>query len=399
MKKIGVGLGFIALVITYLDRSIFSYAILPIEKTFNLTNAEFGLISSAFGFGYLLTVIAGGILADKYGARKIWAICALCWSIICMFFSLAFGFWDLFILRLLLGASEAPVFPTFMRVIVDWIPINKRSKIFALGSSSVAFSSVIGAPLTTYLITIFGWRNAFLFLGIPGIIWALVWFIFYRDQTKLIIQSSARKRHVINWKFLLRTPTLIANNGAFFVFAYIQFFALIWLPGYLQQVYHVKLMQVGWFLTIPWITAGVFLIGGGVLTDWLLQKTKSLRISRSHLIWVCQLLAAVCFFLVVSMNSFLISIVFLSLGIGFNNMPSSVMGIINADLDPNNASTSNAIMNFTFGIASIVSPIVNGFLTTWTGNFNVAILLMILLVVASVLGIVFFHRPDRDKLN
>src|SRR5882762_132499 len=107
MPWIGLGLGFIALLIIYLDRSIMAYAIMPIEKTFGLNNTEFGLILSGFGLGFMATVIFSGILIDRYGARKIWTLLAVGWSVVCMLTGFSMGFWSLFSFRILLGATEA----------------------------------------------------------------------------------------------------------------------------------------------------------------------------------------------------------------------------------------------------------------------------------------------------
>ncbi|HVV69704.1 MAG TPA: MFS transporter [Gammaproteobacteria bacterium] len=398
MRTIGVGLGFTALIIMYLDRSALSYAITLIETTFHLSNADFGLISSAFGFGYIVMIVMGGVLTDRYGARRIWPLFAVAWSVACILLGTATGFWTLFIFRLLLGAAEAPGFPCYMRVLVDWFPPQQRARAFGVASSAVAFASVVGAPLTTRLIVGLNWRITFFILGMLGIIWAGVWYALYRDHPKPSVsrtEVTTNQPSQTTWKFLLFNPSLISNNAAFFVFAYVQFFALTWLPGYLQQLYGLQLKQVGLFLIAPWLTAGVFLILGGILSDKLLEKTQSLRIARSYVILTCQLLSALCFIIVIWKHSLVLSLIFMSLGIGFNNMPGAVLGTVNADLTEDRASTSNGIMNFAFGIASVVSPLITGFLSTWTGSFNSAIFLMIFLFFMSILGLLLFHHPDK----
>ncbi len=397
MPWIGLGLGFIALVIMYLDRSALSYAIKPIEADFGFSHADFGLISSAFGFGYIISIIGGGVLADRYGVRLVWTLFACTWSIACILLGFATGFWGFVIFRMLLGLAEAPSFPAFTRMIVDWFPVAQRGRAFALGSSAVAFSSVIGAPITSYLIIYFGWRLAFIALGALGIIWAIIWYCCYRDAPRLPVQKTQSARITpTTWKFLLSNPSLLTNYGAFFVFAYVQFFALVWLPGYLQQIYHLSLQKTAWFLIVPWITAGIFLLLGGFLSDWLLRKTQRLRVARSHVIWTCQLLSGLCFLGVIHFHSVLSAIVLLSLGLGFNNMPAASLGLVNADLAEDRAATSIGIMNFAFGVAAIISPILTGFFATWTGNFNVAIFLMTGLIAVSVLGIICWHHPDRS---
>ena len=96
-----------------------------------------------------------------------------------------------------------------------------------------------------------------------------------------------------DWRLLLINRTLLANYWAFFVFGYFLFFFMTWLPNYhLAQTVHLNVKEVGLFAILPWASAAVLLVALGYLSDYLLARTGSLRISRSLLIGVTQLLAA-----------------------------------------------------------------------------------------------------------
>jgi MFS transporter, ACS family, hexuronate transporter len=398
MPFFAVGAAFVAVIIAYLDRSVLAYAILPIEKEFGFSNAGFGLILAAFGLGFTLMVITGGVLVDHFGARKIWSLAAVGWSVVCLLMGFAVGFWSLLIFRVLLGVTESPAFPAFLRVVLDWFPLRQRARASAVGSSAVAFSSVVGAPVSAYLILTIGWRGTFWVLGTVGILWAIFWYWLYRDKTRLESSSSSatqRQASPETWRFILFNPTILSNNVAFFVFGYTQFFALTWLPGYLEQTYGMALKQIGWFMTLPWMVATLFLLWGGVLSDQLWKKTHSLRVSRSFLIGLGQTLSAACFIPVILWHSVPIALIFMSLAIGFNNLPASAFAVVNADLVPTRVATSSGLMNFCFGLAGILSPFLTGLLSTWTGSFKAPIVLMIVLILTSVMGILFFHHPEK----
>jgi ACS family hexuronate transporter-like MFS transporter len=412
-RWIVIAFAFLAIIITYLDRAALSYAIHPLQTVFHLTNTDFGIIASGFGVGYLIMTIGGGVLVDRYGAHKVWSLSAICWSIACILIGFATGFAWLFIFRLLLGLTEGPSFPAFTRVATDWLPISERARSLAVGLAAVPFASVIGAPLISTLITTVGWRWMFFILGVLGIIWGIVWLIIFRDQPRQCkhvsvtelkyiedelntdINSGHRKQTQTTWKFMLFNKAFLANNYAFFAFGYLLFFAITWLPGYLEQTYGIKVKEAGLFLIAPWLTATILVLLGGWLSDYLWHKTKSIRIARSHLIWICQALSALCFIPVVLSDSLFISMLSISLGVGLGMMPNAAFYAINADLARDRAATSLGIMDCAFAISGILAPLLTGLLTHMTGNFSGAFALLITLTFTSALAIIFFQFPDK----
>lgn len=416
-----LALAFFALIITYLDRMALSYAITPLETNFGLTNTDFGIIAAAFGVGYMIMTVIGGVMVDHWGARKTWSLSAMIWSITCALIGLATGFLSLFIFRLLLGIAEGPSFPSLTRVTADWLPISERARALAFGLAAVPFASVIGAPVISYIITLLNWRAAFFILGSLGIAWGFIWYFCFRDQPEQSSQVSAAEIETIHkaikiqssldshlqtvqeqkttWKFMLFNPALLVNNYAFFAFGYLLFFALTWLPGFMEQTYGIKLKAVGLFLIAPWLVATCLLLFCGFISDYLYNKTHSIRIARSHLIWVCQIISVLCFLPVVLMHSLTIAIIFISLAIGFGMMPNAAFYAINADLARDRAGTSLGIMDCSFAAAGIFAPILTGLLSTWSGNFNSAIYLMMGLTLSSALAILLFQHPDQELIK
>lgn len=400
-----ISLAFIATIINYLDRSALSYAITPLKDTYGLTNTDFGLIASAFGVGYLIMTVEGGILVDRFGARKIWSVFAVFWSLSCAFIGLATGFFWLFLFRLLLGITEGPSFPAMTRVCADWLPVKERARALAFGLAAVPFASVIGAPLISHLVAALGWRQMFFILGGLGFIWALLWVCLFKDQPKdskhvskeelALIHSDhtlEMKTTKTSWKFILSNRTLLINNYAFFAFGYLLFFAITWLPGYLEQTYHLHIKTVGWFLIAPWLTAAILILLGGIISDWLWQKTKSIRHSRSQIIWVCQLLSVICFIPLLFTHSIMITAISITLGVGFGLMPNAAFYAINADLAYDKAATSLGVMDAAFAFAGILAPSLTGWLAHLTGNFTAAISLMMGLTLSSAILIMFCQK-------
>lgn len=404
-----IALAFFAIIITYMDRTALSYAIVPIEENFKLNNADFGMIAAAFGFGYIVMSVGGGVLVDKYGSRRIWSLFAVLWSVASALMALVTGFYYLFFLRVLLGLTEGPSFPSFKRVVTDWLPISERARGLAIGLAAVPLASVIGSPFISYLIAAFGWRAMFVILGISGIVWAFIWYCVFRDQPSQDKKMSAAELLYIQkeleispqlikpkttWRYLLNNRALIINNYAFFSFGYLLFFAINWLPGYLQQSYGINVKQVGWFLVIPWGTAAVLMVLGGIISDWVWKKTYRIRLARSYLIAICQFLSAIFFIPAALSHSLPMAIVFLSLGLGFGMMPNAALYAINGDLAHDRAATSLGIMICCSSVASILSPFLTGWLSHLTGNFVAAISLLVGFSFSSALIVFLFQHPD-----
>jgi sugar phosphate permease len=335
--------------------------------------------------------------------------------------AIASGLWTFVILRSSLGLAEGPHFPSLARVCADWLPPNERARAAAFGLLAVPLSSVIGAPLISQLIIHFGWRTMFVVLGSLGVIWAVIWMVMFRDfpeQSKAISEDEllyirsgvtgsrdhsheelrnhgcSGERSTV--KNMLSNRSLIINNYAFFCFGYLLFFAVNWLPGFLEKTYDMKLDAVGHFLMLPWATAAVLLPLGGWISDKIYHRTLSVRKSRCHLIWICQLLSGLCLLPMLFKPTLSVAIVMVSLGLGFGLMPNAAFYSINCDLAKDRVATSQGLMTMFSSLASMGAPILTGTLVTMCGSFAPAFALLIFFTLTSVVAVAFFQFPDRD---
>lgn len=399
---------FFITLVNFIDRSAISFVIEPLKNEFQLTDTQFGMILSAFGIGYVLLTVVGGWMVDKFGTRVIWPVAAIAWSLCVGCLGLASGFWGFVWIRFLLGVAEGPHFPAMSSSIMSWLSPNERARALSLGLVAIPLSSVVGAPIISYLVTDFGWRTMFFLISSIGIVWACVWFWLYRDkpqecrfvnseELKHINQgkSTKKEKEKVHMWDLLTHPVLIANNIAYFAFGYMLFFATLWLPGYFLHQHGLNLKSVGWYLTIPWLVAALFLKAGGVLSDWLYQKTGSVRISRSHVIWASQLLSAVCFLALGYTSSLGMSIFFLSLGLGFGFMPQPAFFSINIDIAKERAGSVQGITSSCLSLAGIVAPVITGWLIDTTGSYQCAFLLLAGLTGVAVITVLLFQKPER----
>jgi MFS transporter, ACS family, hexuronate transporter len=418
-RWIVIALLFYITVTNYIDRSAIAFALADIKAELGLGPAEIGLILGAFGLGYAVTTFLGGIAVDRWGARAVLLTAAVLWSASIGVTGIAGGFFTFYIARTVLGVAEGPNFPALTGAIGRWLAPHERA--IALGNTLVAvpLALAIGAPVSTELILLFGWRGMFFTLTALSAIWVPVWMIFFRndpEQSSFVGDAELKHirggveaprnrtaRHVrhgfTDWRLLLTNRTLLANYWAFFVFGYFLFFFMGWLPNYLEETYKLNVREVGLFAILPWACAAVLLVALGYLSDYLLARTGKLRISRSLLIGVSQLIAALAVIPVGFIHSLPVAIACITMAVGFSMGANASYYAVNVDIVPGRAATALGIMDTGFAISGFLSPVITGWVVDTFGSFEYAFLLMAALALSSVLIVLFFHRPDEDRAD
>jgi len=413
-----IALIFFITVVNYVDRSAIAYAIGDIARALHFAPHDLALLNgfvlAAFSLGYMLTTFFGGIAADHWGARRTLFWSALLWSLAIGLTGIAAGLAMLVAARILLGVAEGPNFPSLNRAVADWLSPHERA--IALGNALVAvpLALAIGAPVVTQLILHVGWRGMFFVLMAASVLWLPLWWWLFRDD-------PARSRHVnaaelahiragaattapagaptgrgrAPWRLLLGNPTLLANDWAFFVFGYFLFFFMTWLPSYLQQAYGMKLGAVGAFAVLPWACAALLLWGTGYLSDALLRRTGRLRVARSHLIWITQLLAGLCILPVVLVHDLHVALVFITLAVGLSMAANACFYAVNVDVAAQRSGTALGVMDTFFAASGFIAPALTGWLVQISGDYRMAFALLALLAASSVLVVLLFHHPDR----
>ncbi len=288
---------------------------------------------------------------------------------------------------------------------------------FALSVAvGVPLALAIGGPVVTHLLALFGWRWAFGVLFIASLVWLPVWLIFFRNDPAQSRHVNAAERALIqdgrngpppahgrlSWgdaRALLTNRTLVVNYWAFFVFGYYLFFFMGWLPTYLYEVYHLNLHAVGAFTVLPWLAAAAALWAISHWSDHLLRKTGRLRYARSYLIAGTQFVAALAVIPVAFGISLNVAIICITVAVAASMGANAAYFAVNADVMPKRAATGAGITDFTFALSGFFAPVLTGWVLNLRGNFTDAFLLMAALAASSVVLVLAFHNPDRDRLR
>ena len=413
-----VALLFAITIINYIDRSAISYAITPMAKELSLSDAQRGVILGAFGFGYAFTTFLGGILVDRFGARIVLAISVAFWAVSIWLSGAASSFFLVLGARAMLGLAEGPMFPGMTGAIGSWLAGAERAKALGVSLAAVPFSLAIGAPIVTELMGAFGWRAMFYILAGVSLAWLPIWLWLFRNHPEdspnvsdgelahirtTVSHEDAPKTDIqrpkTTWKRLFTNPTLLVNYWAFFVFGYFLFFFMTWLPGYLEKDFGLSVSAVGWFSVVPWAAAAVVLLGLGYLSDKLLARTRSLRLSRSAMIAVTQAIAALVVIPVAFTSNLTVALTLITIALAASMGANAAYYAVNIDVAPDRSATALGIMDLGFAISGFLAPTITGCVAGTSGSFVEAFLLMAGLGISSVVLTALFHRPDRDAVR
>ena len=287
----------------YVDRVCISTAKGPIVAELQLTDAQFGWILSAFAFGYALLQTPSGALADRHGARRVLAAVVTFWSLFTGLTACAWSFVSLLVVRFLFGAGEAGAFPGMARAVYSWIPVKERGLVKGINFSASRLGAAVTMPLLPLMIAALGWKESFLVLMAVGIVWAGVWWWWFRDEPserpglpaaelQFILanrqeQSAAGTApRPLPLGRMLRSRNLWLMMGQYFASNFTFFFCLSWLFPYVQKTYKLSYTDAGFYAMIPLLCGAAGNICSGLLVDALFRDGRpTLSKAISPLLW------------------------------------------------------------------------------------------------------------------
>ena len=284
-----------AYMITYMDRVVISSAVPSIQKEYGFSLTTMGWILSSFRWGYALFQIPGGWLGDRIGPRRALALIVTWWSVFTSLTAAAWSAVSMATFRFLFGMGEAGAFPIATRSLSRWMLPAERGYAQGVTHAGSRLGAALTPPIVVFLIASYGWRTTFVIFGALGLVWAAVWFWWYRDtpaehgavnkaELDLIhaALSGARSRttHSVPWARILASPTLWTLSAMYFCYGYALSVYLDWFPKYLNDHRGMSLKEMGFYASLPLLagTAGDLL--GGWFSDHWARQSGDLKNAR-----------------------------------------------------------------------------------------------------------------------
>jgi ACS family D-galactonate transporter-like MFS transporter len=399
---------FITVVINYLDRSNLSIAMPHIADEFDLTPQLQGLLLSAFGWSYAILQIPGGWLIDKIKPRYLYPVCLILWSLATVFMGVIGGFVALIILRLMIGAFEAPAYPINTRVAATWFPEKERGRVIGLYTSGQFIGLALLTPVLTWLQNTFTWHWVFVASGAVGIIWGVVWFLVYRDPKEnkhtndaeidyirdgggvpdISDNQDKKTRTKFSWSDLRAVASSKKLWGAYigqFCLLSTTWFFLTWFPSYLVNYRGLDVIESGFFVSLPYVGAFVGVVLAGWLSDYMLKRGAALSTARKGPI-IAGLVLSIAILGANFTDSIVWITVFMSIAFFGNGFASITWSLVSSIAPVRLMGTTGGMFNFIGNISSIATPIIIGFLVSST-NFAPA---LTYITIVTAIGIVAF---------
>ena len=376
---------FITVVINYLDRSNLSIAAPALKDEFGLDTVHEGLILSAFGWTYAAMQIPGGWLVDRVSPRVLYAAALILWSAATFFMGFAGSFVILFVLRLAVGALEAPAYPINNRVVTTWFPEKERATAIGFYTSGQFVGLAFLTPVLAWLQHHYGWHMVFVSTGLLGIVWGVLWYLIYREprqfkgtnaaEIELIQQGGGvvdldrrarEKKAPFSWNDLGLVMSKRKLWGVYlgqFCLTSTLWFFLTWFPTYLVKYRGMDFIKSGFLASVPFLAAFIGVLCSGVLSDFLIRRGATVGLARKLPI-ILGLLISTSMIGANFTDSTPWVIFFLAVAFFGNGLASITWSLVSTLAPVRLLGLTGGVFNFVGNLSSICTPIVIGFLVT-----------------------------------
>ena len=394
-------------IITYLDRNSMSSLSKGIAADLGLSKTQLGFVFSAFSLAYGLFEIPTGMMVDKIGPKRTLFRIVVWWSFFTLLTGLATGFYFLLIVRFLFGAGEAGAFPTVSAAISRWFPVSQRASIQSIVWMGSRMGGALAPILSIYLAGEYGWRTVFYIFGSIGLVWATVWWFWFRDEPRdmpgidpeeiAYIEANrsikSTSHGLLSWKTVLKNGNLWALMGMYHFLLYGAYFYMSWMPEYLEKGRGIAKEDLGWMTSLPFVVGMFGCLAGGFVSDYL-AKTKGLKFGRRYVGMFGLVMAGICMLLgsfIVDMN---IAIIFLALGLAFKDFTLPVSWAVATDIGGKNTGAISGSMGMAGQLGSAIMASAFGYILQETGSYELPVRIIGCIVI---LGGLLWLRIDASK--
>ncbi len=376
---------FLLALLLYIDRVCISVAKTPITEELAISEEQMGWVFSAFALGYALFQIPSGLMADRFGPRKVLTIIVSVWSFFTALTGLAFNYLSLLIVRLFFGAGEAGAFPSIARFTYNWIPLKERGIITGINFSGSRLGAAFALPMVAYMIESLGWRNSFLALGIIGLLWAVIWWWGFRDHPvehkrlreeekqyildniQETIKNEDKESAKLSIRDVLSSKNMWLLMGQYFSSNFTFFFSLTWLFPHIKSTYQLGAIEASLYASTPLIFGAFGNWFSGFCIDKIYSQGKW-ALSRKLPAIIGFALAAIGLVGSVYMQTPLGAIIFLSMAIFGADMTLSPSWSLCVDIGKKNSGTVSGTMNMAGNVGAFITSLIFPYLQNWSGS-------------------------------
>lgn len=377
---------FIVYTISYLDRVNIGTALPSISKDLGLTPTEAGFIGGIFFWGYLVSFLAGGWLAERFGAKRVTLVCLIAWG----FFAIAGGFttnfYQLAATRVLLGLAEGPIWSSVSAILSQWFVKTERGRAFGIWNIAIPIGALLAGPLSGFVLSYSTWHVMLVIEGLPAWIWAFVWWRsipdspqaaswLNGDERKALLDGLAVEQAEfdalmghIDWKGMIVHPGMWLLLVAKTFNNMVEYGFTLWLPTAIKDASSLPIGFVGVLSALPYLASAIGIAAVGLSSDRMRER-------RLHGAIPLMVLAALLFASAhLGSQSFVVLMLFFTLSGFFLFMTLPLITVMYTAILPRTQAI--AAIAFSGGIANLFGgffgPMMVGWLKSITGDFSLA---------------------------
>jgi len=373
-------------VITYIDRVCISQAAGDIQHDLGFSKEQMGMVFAVFTMAYGLFEVPFGWLGDKLGPRRMLMRVVTMWSIFTAATGWTWNWISMLVCRFLFGAGEAGCFPNITKVFTIWLPSNERVRAQGIMWLSARWGGAFTPLLVVWVLELVSWRWAFTIFGLIGVVWAVCFYLWFRDDPRshpamtaeeLVlldgIEANAPGHVKVPWRKIVASPRVWLLCVPFFCMNYGWYFYVTWLPTYLREARDVSLEKGAFLAGLPLFFGGLGSLFSGLIAaraaKWFGNTARARRVLA------CTGLAIAAVMLILSPSIKSATVAMLVLGVASFSNDLAMPGAWGACMDIGGrfAGSLSGTMNMMGQVGGTLCPIAVAYILKCTGgNWTVA---------------------------
>jgi MFS family permease len=360
----------VAVLINYVDRGNLALAAPLLKIEWGMSASQLGILLSAFFWTYTALQFVMGLFVDRWGANRMMAFGFLAWSLATILTGAAMGFATLLWLRLLLGVGESVMFPASSKILAEHLPEHARGFANGLMNAAMRWGSAIGTLGGGLLIAAYGWRWAFVAIGVVSLLWLPAWRRWRAPEVERAVDLEATS--ALAFGAILRKRAFWGAASGHFCANYLVYFLMSWLPYYLVHERHLTMAAMSVAAGALWVVDSLSSLITGAVTDFCIRRGMSPTFARKSAMAAGFSLAAfglvACAF--AGEHAYLAFLIVCAIGSGTAN--AGTFAFAQTLAGPKAAGRWVGLQNGIANLAGVTGPALSGFLVDWTGHFAAA---------------------------
>ncbi|CAN7738684.1 MFS transporter [Caballeronia sp. LjRoot34] len=266
---------FLLYTIAYFDRVNIGMALPSMSHDLDLSSSQAGFVAGVFFWGYLISFIAGGWLAPRFGAKRTILGALLLWGFFSMSTGLVRNVYELSLARFLLGLAEGPVWASMSLLLSQWFVKSERGRAFGFWNLAIPFGALLSGPISGFVLTHANWHTMFVLEGLPAWLWAIVWWKaipsgietahWLPDHERTGLEKGLAEEKAAfagaglskRWRDVLRQPAVWLFMATYSMANMVAYGFGLWLPSAIKaaSALNVSPQMIGWLNALPYLAS------------------------------------------------------------------------------------------------------------------------------------------------